>query len=269
MADSLSFNYSDVFLSFHFDEDQTCSHMVKNHTLVYIYSGELELHNGDEIMNIRTGECAFLRKNHKVNFTRKSRGDEQFRAIFLEFSRAFLRDYYRNMDKSLLPTGIKDCDINIVRVKQTPDIKSLFMSITPYFESGEKPTKELIDLKLREGIHAILNINNKTAVTLFDFIEPWKIDLKEFMEENYMHNLSLEEIASFTGRSLATFKRDFKKISDISPQKWIITRRLDEANRLIKDEKKAVSDVYVNVGFKSLSHFSQAYKRQFGQAPTK
>lgn len=29
----------------------------------------------------------------------------------------------------------------------------------------------------------------------------------------------MEEIASYTGRSLATFKRDFAKVSDLTPQK--------------------------------------------------
>jgi hypothetical protein len=32
-----------------------------------------------------------------------------------------------------------------------------------------------------------------------------------------MYDLSLEEMASYTGRSLASFKRDFKKISPLSP----------------------------------------------------
>ncbi|WP_407032619.1 helix-turn-helix transcriptional regulator [Polluticaenibacter yanchengensis] len=37
-----------------------------------------------------------------------------------------------------------------------------------------------------------------------------------------MDDLTMEQIASFTGRSLVTFKRDFKKISSLTPQKWLI-----------------------------------------------
>lgn len=104
---------------------------------------------------------------------------------------------------------------------------------------------------------------------LFDFTEPWKIDIMEFLEENYMYELSMEEIASYTGRSLATFKRDFAKISDLTPQKWLINKRLKVAHDLITTQNMKVSDVYVDVGFKNLSHFYAAFKKQFGYSPRK
>lgn len=53
--------------------------------------------------------------------------------------------------------------------------------------------------------------------SLFDFTDPWKIDILGFMEKNYAYDLTIEDIAHYTGRSLATFKRDFKKVSDLSP----------------------------------------------------
>jgi AraC-like DNA-binding protein len=79
----------------------------------------------------------------------------------------------------------------------------------------------------------------------------------------------MEEIASYTGRSLAVFKRDFKKVSRLSPQKWLIQRRLEAAHDKIRHDGKKVSDVCFEVGFKNLSHFSRVFKEQFGYAPTK
>jgi len=67
---------------------------------------------------------------------------------------------------------------------------------------------------------------------------------------------------------LASFKRDFKKISDLPPQKWLIEKRLKVARDKIRNENKRISDVYLEVGFKNLSHFSSAFKRQFGYAPS-
>ena len=75
--------------------------------------------------------------------------------------------------------------------------------------------------------------------------------------------LSLEEIASYTGRSLATFKRDFAKVSDLTPQKGIIKRRLEAAHDLIKSGKKKVTEACFDVGFKNLSHFSKIYKARY------
>ena len=68
-----------------------------------------------------------------------------------------------------------------------------------------------------------------------------------------MYDLSMGEIASYTGRSLATFKRDFAKVSDLTPQKWIIRRRLEAAHGLIKWGKKRVTEACFDVGFFSIA----------------
>ena len=107
-----------------------------------------------------------------------------------------------------------------------------------------------MNLKLQEGLLALLHIDKRFAPTLFDFNEPWKIDIMEFMNENYMYEFTMEEMAHYTGRSLATFKRDFKKISDLTPEKWLIRKRLEVAYAKMKEGGKKVVDVYAEVGFK-------------------
>ena len=90
----------------------------------------------------------------------------------------------------------------------------------------------------------------------------------DFMERNYMNDLSIDEIAYYTGRSPATFKRDFKKVSELTPQKWLIRRRLEAARELIARRGRKVSEICYDVGFKNLSHFSRLYKEMYGMAPT-
>jgi AraC-like DNA-binding protein len=148
-----------------------------------------------------------------------------------------------------------------------PDIRSLFESMTPYFDSPIPPTDELLKLKVTEGVYCLLNTDKNVYASLFDFAEPWKIDILDFMNENYMYDLSTEELASYTGRSLASFKRDFKKISNLSPEKWVIEKRLKVAHDKIRNDGKKISDACFEVGFKNLSHFSTAFKRQYGFPP--
>jgi AraC-like DNA-binding protein len=61
---------------------------------------------------------------------------------------------------------------------------------------------------------------------------------------------------------------EVRKISDLSPQKWLIRKRLEEARRKIDNEGKTASEACFEVGFKNLSHFSTAFKRQYGFPPT-
>ncbi len=48
----------------------------------------------------------------------------------------------------------------------------------------------------------------------------------------------------------------------------MIKKRLEVAHFKLKEEGKKVQDVYVEVGFKNPSHFSTAFKKQYGFPPT-
>lgn len=189
--------------------------------------------------------------------------------MFLNFSRNFLREFYNRMERKDIPGRAAVSGEEIIMIEPRADIMSVFESLVPYYDREIQPTQEIVDLKQTEALYALLNTDQKFYPILFDFTEPWKIDIMDFMQENYMYDLSLEEIAGFTGRSLATFKRDFAKISDLSPQKWLIKRRLEAAYDMLKNEGRKVSDVYEEVGFKNLAHFYSAFKRQYGYSPRK
>jgi len=261
-------SYSGIFLSCFSDYSEKCIHATPEHVLVYIYSGEQVIVEGDKKTVIKAGECAFIRRNHRLTMYKNNQGEDLYKGISLTFKRGVLREFYGKMNKSEIPKGVKITDKTVFKLQSTPAIESLFHSLMPYFDSKVKPTESVIHLKLLEGIYALLNSNELLYPILFDFAEPWKIDILEFLNENYSENLTIEQIASFTGRSLATFKRDFKKISNLTPQKWLIKKRLEMAYVKLKDERKKVRDVYVEVGFKNLSHFSLAFKKQYGLPPT-
>jgi len=268
-SESLRFNYYDIFFSYYFNNERSCTQMITDHMMAYVYSGELILEEENQKTVVQKGECVFLRRDNRVKMNKQPLGEEQFQGIFMIFKRNFLRDFYQNLDKKELPLEAEKHKPSVIKLPKAADIESLFQSMTPYFDSDKEPAKELMQLKLHEGVYSLLNIDKRFYPALFDFTEPWKIDILDYMEENYMFDLSVEAIAGFTGRSLASFKRDFKKISLLPPQKWLMTKRLKVAHDKIGSENKKVSDVYLEVGFKNLSHFSSAYKKQYGVSPSK
>lgn len=262
----MTINYSDVFFGFHFSEGEVCAHFVKDHMLVYVYDGELTLMDGDDTRTVRKGQCVFLRRNHKVSM-KDSTANGHADVMFLVFDRKYLKEYYQALDATAFPKDVIDCSMRILPMPITPDITGLFLSMRPYLHSSRQPSKAMVGLKRNEAIQAILDIVPSSPAVLSDFLDPWKIELKDFMEENYLEEMTLAELAMYSGRSLSSFKRDFKKISDLTPERWIVHRRLEDAHRLLEEGKKS-REIYLKLGFKSLSHFSQAYKRQYGDAPS-
>lgn len=259
--------YSGIFLSCFSDYSEKCIHATPEHVLVYLYSGEQVIEDRNNTITLRAGDCAFIRRDHRLKMYKNSEGEALYKGISLTFKRSILRDFYHKMDKSELPKQIPVSDEHVFKLESSPALESLFQSLTPYFESNIKPTEAIVNLKLLEGIYILLNSNEQLYPILFDFAEPWKIDLLEFLNENFADELTMEQIASFTGRSLATFKRDFKKISNLTPQKWLIKKRLEMAYVKLKEDGKKVQEVYLEVGFKNPSHFSTAFKKQYGVSP--
>jgi len=144
---------------------------------------------------------------------------------------------------------------------------SYFHSLLPYVEQANQVSQQMEDNKVREVLTLLLENYPELRTFIFDFSEPHKIDLEKFMVKNYQYNVPLENFAKLTGRSLASFKRDFEKIFQTSPRKWLKERRLDEAYYLIHKKKQKPSDIYLDLGFENLSHFYSSFKEKFGITP--
>lgn len=264
----LIFNYNNVFFSFFYDDLSGCVHRSREFALNYVVSGEMILDNGTEKIHVRKGECVFIPRDHHITMFKKTYNGERYCGIFLMFTRSFLREMYGKLSIGRIHERSRKLDNGVIKLPKTVELASLFASMSPYLDPEVRPRDSFMELKLQEALMALLAIDERFVPTLFDFNEPWKIDILDFMDQNYMCDLSIEDIAHYTGRSLATFKRDFKKISDLTPQKWLIKRRLERAYELMKTGKKKVVEVYAEVGFRNPSHFSTAFKKEFGMAPS-
>ncbi|WP_310587549.1 helix-turn-helix domain-containing protein [Runella rosea] len=80
--------------------------------------------------------------------------------------------------------------------------------------------------------------------------------------------MHIEKFGYLTGRSLITFKRDFKRAFNTTPQKWLTQKRLELAHYQIAERKVKPIEACYETDFENLFHFSFAFKKQFGYAPT-
>ena len=232
----------------------------------YQVSGTMIMNDGNKEYIFKPGDVRFGRRNHLIKFNKLPPEGGEFKSLSVHFDQPFLR----NLSMEAGYRSEKHIDGNaMIGLKPHPLYKNYFDSLSSYTQLNGEDDAGLVALKLKEAILLLLKVNPEMKDILFDFSEPGKIDLEAFMNRNFHFNVDLNRFAYLTGRSLATFKRDFEKSYHLTPSRWLQQRRLQEAYYLIKEKGKSASDIYLDLGFEDLSHFSFAFKKKFGAAPTK
>jgi YesN/AraC family two-component response regulator len=90
-----------------------------------------------------------------------------------------------------------------------------------------------------------------------------------FIEANLHAHLSLERVAREAGMSKFHFCRHFKAVVRMSFREFLARRRIERASVLLRDRKRSVTEVYLEVGFKDLSHFGRVFRKVTGQPPSR
>ncbi|MDH7460246.1 AraC family transcriptional regulator [Chitinophagaceae bacterium 26-R-25] len=252
--------------SCYFTRSRTGEQFVPEHAIGYIVSGAFEVNDGTESKIFNKGELYFCRRNQLAKYTKFPEEGGEFRSVSIFFEQEMLRDFsiefgYKS-DKVIAMSAFLQLPSNSVLAHYMESLRSY----EDVFKN--KGTNELLSVKQNEALLLLLQIQPSLKNVLFDFSEPGKIDLEGFMNRNFHFNVDLKRFAYLTGRSLSTFKRDFEKIFHVTPSRWLLHRRLQEAHYLLKEKRKAASDIYLDLGFEDLSHFSFAFKKQYGIAPS-
>ncbi|WP_223600588.1 AraC family transcriptional regulator [Chryseobacterium sp. GVT01B] len=252
--------YSCAFESYRGHEE-----FIPDHFLGFQISGETHAFHEQGKTVIKENTVVLVRKNQLIRTIKYPSSHEKYQFISITLDDETLRQY-ANENKITVNNNFPGNQ----RLFFEPNdfFKSYFTSLIPYINKTQEIPPKLAMLKVKEAIELLLLSNPDLKNLLFDFSEPYKIDLAEFMNKNFMFNVSVNAFARLTGRSLSGFKRDFNKTFQMTPKQWLKEKRLKEAYYLIKNRDKKPSDIYLDLGFENLSHFYSSFKKKFGVTTT-
>ncbi len=238
--------------------------LIEQHAIVKIMSGEMRIVQADKTYTFGAGDIILFPRNTLTTVIKYPKDGRMYQSVLMYIGPERLQRYYSKNPFA----GRADRELHIRIFNNHPLFDSFFASLMPYLEMADELPESITAVKIEEAITILRTIRPELDALFNNFEDPGKLNMVDFMERNYMFNLTLDKFCYLTGRSLTTFKKDFKTLFHTTPQKWLTMKRLQLAHQEIKVKNRKPVEVYFEVGFENLSHFSFAFKKQFGYPPT-
>lgn len=212
--------------------------------------------DNQEFLIIGSGNCLMTENTSEKNI---------YRSILFFFDDAVLSDFCND-------AGITRAKTHTYQPYTTcmydDYIRQFVQSLIYIRQNNLQEQKGLLKAKFEEIMHYLLNKSGVDFIySMLFFLGDDKKDFARIIESNKLNNLTIQELAFLCNMSVSTFKRNFTEHYQTSPIKWFQQKRLEYAAYLLNIEKRRPSDIYMEIGFESLSSFIQAFKQKYDVTP--
>jgi AraC family transcriptional regulator len=90
----------------------------------------------------------------------------------------------------------------------------------------------------------------------------------DYIAANSHLDIKLDNLAEVAGMSRFHFARLFRLNMGITPHRYLMDQRMQQAKALLQLDSRSVSDIAVETGFANAGHFARAFRRYAGVSPT-
>ena len=93
------------------------------------------------------------------------------------------------------------------------------------------------------------------------------VQAKIYMDQHFAEPLTVEQLAKISCFSTFHFITLFKEAFDITPRQYLISKRFEEAKKLLK-HTDSIFDICCTIGYSSPNTFSYQFKKLTGLSPS-
>ncbi|MFN3198504.1 MAG: helix-turn-helix domain-containing protein [Bradymonadia bacterium] len=231
--------------------------------LVYVRSGRKQLERGGQVCVVEAGQVVLLRRGvHMMTEILDEYGPyaSTIMCVHMGFLQAFDA---RN-------PGIFGVDAaNDVWpiIEPEPYLKVLLDALPAQLDA--LPHDRLVDLKVEEALFAMSSgpARGFWAQAVSESRGDGDARLRDTVTRHAIAGTTVAELATLSGRSVSSFKRDFVRLYGVSPGRWLLQRRLEHAATLLSSHACNVTEACWQAGFSDVSSFIRAFKRQYARTP--
>lgn len=92
--------------------------------------------------------------------------------------------------------------------------------------------------------------------------------ITDWMAEHFVEDFNLDQLAALSGLSKFHFHRLFKSAVGVSPSSFHTNLRMEVARKLLRETKRSITDVSLEVGYSNSSYFAQVFRKEAGISPS-
>lgn len=239
---------------------------ISNHVVSILLAGQQKIKTYEEkTITINAGEILFIPRG-LYHITDLISENGNFHSLLFYFDDAILQEFLSTVQvKEIVKKDIPE----YLQLGTNPTINIFAKSLISIYQPKQLKDKSLLRLKVLELLHLINELVSEQVFTefLFQLTLPKKRNIKSFIENNFDKPLKVEDYAYLTGRSVSTFRRDFKEQFATTPKKWLKEKRIEKAVHLLEGKEFSVTDLAFEVGYENISYFIKEFKTQIGLSP--
>lgn len=239
---------------------------ISNHVISILLAGRQQIKTYEEkIVTINAGEILFIPRGlyHITDLIPKG---GSFHSLLFYFNDDLIQEFLSTVQiKEIHKTPVPE----FLKLGAAPSISMFAQSLIQIYQVKGLRDKNFLNLKILELLHLINVVVSEKRFTefLFQLTLPKKRNIKTFIENNFDKPLSINDYAYLTGRSVSTFRREFKYQFQTTPKKWLKVKRIEKAIQLIEAKPMTVTDLAYEVGYENISYFIKAFKLETGLSP--
>jgi AraC-like DNA-binding protein len=239
--------------------------LLTEHTLIFVVNGVKLLHFPGETVRAEPDSVILLKKGIYAMAEYFEDG-LTFEALMVFLPRKALKEF---MNGQMVETTTEKQDSPFLVFPASDLLTEFKAQYRGYFGRSFQGKEQLLSLKQQELLVLLANSGHGPEAIRFlrSAMNAEPEDLASIVKEYLLQPITLEEMASLSNRSLASFKRDFQRHYQCPPRQWINRQRLEHARMLLDNTDQSVADVALSCGFESASHFIRIFKKEYGITP--
>ncbi len=250
------------------------SFVATRYVIGYIVSGYKFIYTGDLRCEATPGDIFFLAKGtHYVEEVPDGRRpfeqvlffytSEQIGRIIAELGVGY------NIDTCIHHT-CEECMLREYVVSPGWDsLKTFFTATAKNLRGGvysQDPTAE--SLALTTLVYQIISRPEGCLRTrVLSSTDPEKELMERQLHDYIFTDITLEQFAERTNRSLSSFKKKFKEYYNESPHRWVIRQRMMHARLQVISTDRDIALISMECRFPNPSYFIRLFRKEFGLTP--